>query len=59
MQDGEGRLAHIATISSRPHALVVATLLEHDGIPVRIDGVWHAWVDPRGRNDWHFAPGDD
>ena len=39
-------LAHIATITSRPHALVVATLLENDGIPVWIDGDYHASVDP-------------
>ncbi|MGB3166310.1 MAG: hypothetical protein WBA68_05970 [Alteraurantiacibacter sp.] len=42
---GEG-LAHIATITSRPHALVVATLLEAEGIPVWIDGEWHASADP-------------
>ena len=42
---GEG-LAHIATVTSRPHALVVATLLEAEGIPVWIDGVWHASADP-------------
>ena len=43
--DGEG-LAHIATITSRPHALVVATLLEDAGIPVWVDGAWHASADP-------------
>ncbi|MBH5321408.1 hypothetical protein [Aurantiacibacter sediminis] len=39
-------LAHVATITSRPHALVIASALEHEGIPVWIDGVWHASADP-------------
>ncbi|WP_271079074.1 hypothetical protein [Aurantiacibacter sp. MUD61] len=39
-------LAHVATITSRPHALVIASALEHEGIPVWIDGVWHASAYP-------------
>mgnify|MGYP001044244957 CR=1 FL=1 len=47
MGEGSGTtVAHLATITSRPHALVIASALEHDGIPVWIDGVYHASVDP-------------
>ena len=37
---------HLATITSRPEAFVIASVLEHEGIPVFLDGVWHASVDP-------------
>ncbi len=46
MQEQTGNLAHLATITSRPEALVIASALEHEGIPVWIDGLWHASVDP-------------
>ena len=46
MQEPSSNLAHLATITSRPEALVIASALEHEGIPVWIDGLWHASVDP-------------
>lgn len=39
-------IAHIATITSRAEALVIASALEHEEIPVWIDAVHHASVDP-------------
>lgn len=46
MQEQTGNLAHLATITSRPEALVVASALEHAGIRTWIDGVHYASVDP-------------
>ncbi|WAT17195.1 hypothetical protein OZN62_09640 [Aurantiacibacter sp. MUD11] len=46
LQAQTGNLAQIAVITSRPEALVIASALEHAGVPVWIDGMHHASVDP-------------
>jgi hypothetical protein len=46
LQEVAGNLVHLATVTSQVEALVIANALEHQGIPVWIDGAWHAAVDP-------------
>lgn len=36
----------LAIVTSRPEALVIASMLEANGILVDVDGAWHASVDP-------------
>lgn len=44
--DDEGGLRLLAIVTSRPEALVIATMLEAHGILVDVGATWHASVDP-------------
>lgn len=46
MQEPSGNLAHLATITSRPEALVIASALEHAGIETFLDGMYHCSIYP-------------
>lgn len=46
MQEQTGNLAHLATITSRPEALVIASALEHAGIETFLDGMYHCSIYP-------------
>lgn len=66
MQETPGNLVHLATVTSRVEALLIASALEHEGIPVWTDAAQHASVDPISvalgghrlripRSEWHAA----